>query len=261
MGTASPTSDRAPRSPRTRSRIASISKTFTAIAVMRLWEQGLVDLDAPANDYLRAYRLIAAKATFRPATLRHLLTHTAGMTALRGLSDLLRPTLGWGVRVGGSVPSLAEYYRRGLRLEVEPGSKWVYGNHGPATLGQIVEDVSGEPFDSYLREHVFGPLGMEGTDLVRSERVRARLATGYVLRSRGLKGGHRPRDRDTGRRLRLLHHEGHGSLRRRSSGRRSQRARLGAQARDGRRHVRAPLRAGGRRPSVVQAMPSHNPWD
>lgn len=43
-------------------RIASISKTFTAIAVMRLWEQGLVDLDAPANDYLRAYRLIAAKA-------------------------------------------------------------------------------------------------------------------------------------------------------------------------------------------------------
>ena len=60
-------------------RIASITKTFTAIAVMQLWEQGLVDLDAPANDYLRAYRLIPAKAGFRPATVRHLLTHTAGV--------------------------------------------------------------------------------------------------------------------------------------------------------------------------------------
>jgi CubicO group peptidase (beta-lactamase class C family) len=60
-------------------RIASITKTFTAIAVLKLWEQGLVDLDAPANDYLRSYRLIPAKASFRPATVRHLLTHTAGI--------------------------------------------------------------------------------------------------------------------------------------------------------------------------------------
>jgi CubicO group peptidase (beta-lactamase class C family) len=62
-------------------RIGSITKTFTAIAVMQLWEQGLVDLDAPANDYLRAYRLIPAKGSFRPATLRHLLTHTAGLSS------------------------------------------------------------------------------------------------------------------------------------------------------------------------------------
>jgi CubicO group peptidase (beta-lactamase class C family) len=55
-------------------RIASITKTFTAIAVMQLWQQGSVDLDAPANDYLRAYRLIPVKASFRPATVRHLLT-------------------------------------------------------------------------------------------------------------------------------------------------------------------------------------------
>ncbi len=167
-------------------RVASISKTFTAVAVMQLWEQGQVDLDAPANDYLRAYRLIPAKASFRPATLRHLLTHTAGIGALRGLSDLLRPTLGWGVRVGCPVPALADYYRRGVRLEIEPGTKWTYGNHGPATLGQIVEDVTGEPFNRYLCEHLFRPLGMANTDLVRSERVRPHLATGYVLRSGGL---------------------------------------------------------------------------
>src|SRR5690349_18072271 len=57
-------------------RIASISKTFTAIAVMQLWEQGLLDLDAPANDYLRAFKLIPAQPDYRPATVRHLLTHT-----------------------------------------------------------------------------------------------------------------------------------------------------------------------------------------
>jgi CubicO group peptidase (beta-lactamase class C family) len=85
------------------------------------------------------------------------------------------------------VPYLGDYYRRGLRVGVEPGTKWVYGNHGFATLGQIVEDVCGEPFDRYLREHLFEPLGMESTDLGRSERVRPRLATGYVLRSHGLK--------------------------------------------------------------------------
>jgi CubicO group peptidase (beta-lactamase class C family) len=168
-------------------RIDSITKTITAIAVMQLWEQGLVDLDAPANDYLRAYLLVPARASFRPATLRHLLTHTAGVRAVRKPSDLLRPALGWGVRVGLRAPSLAEYYRGGLRVDVEPGTKWAYSNHGFTTLGQIVEDVSGLPFDRYLREHVFGPLGMEHSDLVRSERVRPRLATGYALRSGGLK--------------------------------------------------------------------------
>jgi len=168
-------------------RIGSITKTFTAIAVMQLWEQGLVDLDAPANGYLRGYSLTAARAGFRPATMRHLLTHTAGVRAVRRPSDLLRPALGWGAPVGRPAPSLAEYYRGGLRVDIEPGTKWAYSNHGFATLGQIVEDVSGIPLDRYLRERVFGPLGMESSDLVRSERVRPRLATGYTLRSGGLK--------------------------------------------------------------------------
>jgi CubicO group peptidase (beta-lactamase class C family) len=64
-------------------RIASITKTFTAIAVMQLSEQGRIDLDAPAHDYLRAYRLLPAKAGFRPATVRDLLTHTAGSLRCR----------------------------------------------------------------------------------------------------------------------------------------------------------------------------------
>jgi CubicO group peptidase (beta-lactamase class C family) len=168
-------------------RIGSITKTFTAIAVMQLYEQGLIDLDAPASDYLRAFRLIPARPSFRP-TVRHLLTHTAGIGYWRRLTDLLQPSLGAGVRAGRSgAQSLAEYYRRGLPVEVEPGTKWAYSNHGYAALGQIVEDVSGRPLDHFLRERIFEPLEMDRTDLVRSERVRSRLATGYVLRSRGLR--------------------------------------------------------------------------
>jgi CubicO group peptidase (beta-lactamase class C family) len=133
-------------------------------------------------------RLIPAQASFRPATVRHLLTHTAGVGYWRRLSDLLQPGVGSGDRAGRRpVPPLADYYRKGLPVEVEPGTKWVYSNHGFAVLGQIVEDVSGEPLDRYLRDHVFRPLGMEHTDLIRSERIRPHLATGYVLRSRGLK--------------------------------------------------------------------------
>jgi CubicO group peptidase (beta-lactamase class C family) len=167
-------------------RIGSITKTLTAIAVMQLWEQGLVDLDAPANDYLRAYRLVPANTAWRPASVRHLLTHTAGIREVLHLSGLLRMRdLGETVKLGRPVPSLAEYYRGGLRVYAEPGTRFMYTNHGFATLGQIVEDVSGQPLDRYLREHVFEPLGMADSDLVRSERVRSRLATGYELRSRG----------------------------------------------------------------------------
>ncbi len=166
-------------------RIASITKTFTAIAVMQLWEQGLVDLDAPANDYLRAYKLIPAKSGFRPATVRHLLTHTAGIPELLHPSGLLMPLFGETVKVGQPLPSLAEYYKGALRIEAEPGRRFIYTDHGFATLGQIVEDVSGKPLDRYLREHIFEPLGMADTTLVRSEQVKKHLATGYELRSGG----------------------------------------------------------------------------
>jgi CubicO group peptidase (beta-lactamase class C family) len=151
-------------------------------------EQGMVDLDAPASDYLRTFRLIPANASLRPATVRHLLTHTAGVGYWRRPSDLLQPGVGSGDRAGRSgAQPIVGYYRRGLPVEVEPGAKWAYSNHGFAALGQIVEDVSGQPLDRYLRDRIFDPVGMEHTDLIRSERVRAQLATGYVLRSRGLK--------------------------------------------------------------------------
>src|SRR5579859_7957898 len=75
-------------------RIASLTKTFTAIAVMQLWERGVLDLDAPANDYLRAYKLVSARPNFRTATVRHLLTHTAGIPQVLHPSDWRRPERG-----------------------------------------------------------------------------------------------------------------------------------------------------------------------
>lgn len=166
-------------------RVASITKTFTALAVMQLVEQGLVDLDAPANDYLRAYQLVPRKPGWRPATVRHLLTHTAGIGEEVPRSGALRRDFGESVKSGRPVPTLAEHYGGRLRLDAEPGTRFRYGDHGPATLGQIVEDVSGEPLSRYVRERVFHPLGMSDSDLVRSQLRQARLATGYRLGARG----------------------------------------------------------------------------
>ena len=174
-------------------RVGSLTKTFTAIAVLQLCEQGLVDLDAPAGEYLRAYRLIPAKPGHRPPTIRQLLTHTAGLPQLVYPARAFQPVLGETVAYGQPVPTLAEFYRGRLHLIAEPGTRHTYSNHGFATLGQIVQDVTGQPLARRFREHIFEPLGMTGTGLARSDRIRARLATGYTLRA----GGPRPvRDRD-----------------------------------------------------------------
>jgi CubicO group peptidase (beta-lactamase class C family) len=117
-------------------------------------------------------------------TFRHLLTHTAGVGELREITDLFRPVIGLGARPGKPVPTPAAQYPKGLRSAIRPGTKWAYSNHAFNTLGQLVEDISGEPSADYMRRHVFKPLGMEGTDYVPSERVREALAQGYNF-SRG----------------------------------------------------------------------------
>ncbi|WP_448004283.1 serine hydrolase domain-containing protein [Agromyces bauzanensis] len=176
---------RNPVTPDTIFRIASITKTFTAIAAMQLWERGLIDLDAPANDSLRAYRLVPADPSWRPATVRHLLTHTAGVSEVAHAIEAFRPDAGQSVPAGHPIPALAEFYRGGLRVEAEPGTRFRYSDHGFATGGQLVEDVNGQPLASYLREHVFEPLGMTDTTLDRADVDATRLATGYTITPRG----------------------------------------------------------------------------
>ena len=167
-------------------RIASITKTFTAVAVMQLWEQGLVDLDAPANDYLSAFRLVRAQNRWPEPTLRHLLTHTAGVPKLvHPAQALLSGWFGESVPLTARVPDLGDFYGGALRLVAEPGTTFNYTDHSLAAVGQVIEDVTGEPLDRYLREHIFAPLAMDDSDLLRSDPVSAHLATGYKLTRRG----------------------------------------------------------------------------
>jgi CubicO group peptidase (beta-lactamase class C family) len=183
-----------PVSPDTVFRIGSVTKLFTAVAVMQLADRGLVDLDAPASSLLRTYRLEPAEPAWRPTTIRHLLTHTSGIPEVISVRDVLHPSWGgfWSrpaiasVALGDPMPSLAAYYRGRLRVVVEPGRFFAYSGHGFATLGQVIEDVTGQPLERYFREQLFEPLGMADADLARLERVRSRLATGYRLRPRGL---------------------------------------------------------------------------
>lgn len=167
-------------------RIASITKTFTAIAVMQLYERGLIDLGAPANQYLDAFQLIG-KPGWPQATVRHLLTHTSGLPEMVHPLRGIRYIFGESYSFGEPVPALADYYRGGIRLVSEPGATFRYTDHNFSTLGQIVEEVAGQPFADYLREHVLAPLGMSNTDIVPSASIQSQLATGYTYRFNGPK--------------------------------------------------------------------------
>lgn len=180
--------DRTPVTEHTVFRIGSITKTFTAVALMQLWEQGFVDLDQPANNYLRAFELVPSKPAWRPATLRHLLTHTAGVPEWVRPTQMVRSRwFGETFALDERLPTLGEFYQGRLRLDAEPGTVWAYTDHGIATVGQIVEDVTEVPLHRYLAEHVFAPLGMPDSDLLRAERLQCRLATGYMLTRSGPK--------------------------------------------------------------------------
>src|SRR5580704_18882915 len=139
--------------------IASMSKPITATAVLMLMEEGKLSLDDPIAKYVpELAELKTAVGQTRRITLRHLLTHTSRMgeatdeeaKAARALSDL--------------VPAFAS-----KPLAFEPGSKWKYCQSVILTLGRIVEIVSGEPFEVFLRTRIFDPLGMKDTTFYLTE--------------------------------------------------------------------------------------------
>src|SRR2546426_3203806 len=164
--------------PNTVFRIASISKTMTAIGVMQLRDRGLFELDDPVNKYL-------TKFTVEPppggpdVTFRHLLTHTAGIGELPRVADLVRREA-WGMgKPRAAAADLGAVYRGTLRPETVAGAKWAYANHGFPVLGQLVEDISGRSFAEHMHEHLFAPLDMTSTGYTRTDGTDDRLATGY----------------------------------------------------------------------------------
>ncbi len=163
-------------------RIASITKTFTAVALMQQYEAGRFALDDPVNDHLRTVRVVPPPGA-PPVTVRHLLTHTAGVGELLRVGDLRRPYAGFAVRRGQPVPPLRSVYEPVVRTGVAVDAKSAYANHGFGLLGVLLEDLSGEEYGAYVRARVLDPLGMGRTDVTRSERVGADAAVGQRPRS------------------------------------------------------------------------------
>ena len=133
----------------------SISKLITATAVVQLADRGLVDLDTDINRYLTKVQLDSVH--YEPVTLRHLLTHTAGID---------RRDIGMATRSRAGVMPLSEYLQSTPLPRVDPpGTAFRYSNRGIALAGLVVEEVSGQPFAAYVREHIFLPLGMTASTM------------------------------------------------------------------------------------------------
>ncbi len=152
-------------------RVASISKLMTWTSVMQLVEQGKIDLDADINIYLNKFKI---PETFpEPITMTHLLTHTAGFEeAFTGVFTR---------RAGGLVP-LGDFLEKNIpeRL-LPPGSLASYSNYGTALAGYIVEVVTGTPFEKYVEENIFEPLGMESSTFRQPlpEALAGNMSKGY----------------------------------------------------------------------------------
>jgi CubicO group peptidase (beta-lactamase class C family) len=163
-------------------RIGSISKTLTTIGLMQLWEQDKFELDDPVNPYLKTYKVLHDDPNAPSITFRHMMTHTSGIGETRDMLGLLKSAAGK-LEIAADpdepVVPLGEFYKGRLRAETYPGMKWAYANHAYATLGQLIEDISGEKFEEYMIKHVLDPMGMKHSDYLLSERVKDQFAQGY----------------------------------------------------------------------------------
>ena len=142
-------------SPETLFEIGSISKSFVAMAVLQLAEEGKLDLHKPVTSYLPWLKI---ESKYAPFTTHHLLSHTSGLSG---------------------VPLLMRVVATTLRAGFEPGSRWVYSNIGYVLLGFLLEAIDKKPFVEVMRQRVFNPLGMNASVPVISNEIRERVAVGY----------------------------------------------------------------------------------
>jgi CubicO group peptidase (beta-lactamase class C family) len=165
--------------------IMSMTKPVVAVAIMMLMEEGKLAVSDPVEKHLPEFRSLwmnsgkpggQERHLVRPAraiTLRDLLTHTSGMIASlpEGIKELytkMHLTLAEAVAIYSQQP-----------LDFEPGTKWQYSNPGIATLGRIIEVVSGQPFETFLAERIFQPLGMRDSFLFAPSDKIDRIAMVY----------------------------------------------------------------------------------
>jgi CubicO group peptidase (beta-lactamase class C family) len=158
-----------PVTPQTPFRIGSSTKSFTALAVMQLVEEGKIDLDAPVRRYLPWFRVADPDASAR-ITVAHLLYHTSGIPGEANAASLADPA-----------PSLEQNVRalRDVVPDRPAGSSFAYSNPNYDALGLIVERVSGQPYADYVRRHILDPLDMRHSFATPMSMGRGRLAAGH----------------------------------------------------------------------------------
>lgn len=154
--------------------LASITKTFTAVAVMKLVEEGKISLADPISKYLSDLPEV-----WRPVTIRHLLNHTSGISSFANHKSVPCPVK----------KSEREYTRADvlkevacLPLDFAPGERWAYGDTGYHLLGMLIERVSGSDYDQFLRTTIFAPLEMRDTRSNSYSELILHRADGYSRR-------------------------------------------------------------------------------
>ena len=161
--------------------IASQSKSMTAAALMMLVDEGRVNLDDPVEKYLPEFKgqmlaveqdadHVLLRKPVHPITVREILSHTSGLPFS---SPMEQPTLD-GLPLRDAVRSYAM-----VPLQFPPGTKYQYSNAGINTAGRIIEVVSGTPYEQFMEERLFKPLGMKDTTFWPSARQVKRLAKSY----------------------------------------------------------------------------------
>ena len=152
--------------------IGSLTKSFTALAVMQLVEAGKIELDAPVQRYLPWFRVADPQASAQ-VTVRHLLNQTSGLPMLLGTTNLADVD---------NRPDAAERQVRALstlKITRPVGSKFEYSNLNYNVLGLIIEVVSGECYEDYVQRHIFDPLDMRHSYTSKAEAQQDGLALGH----------------------------------------------------------------------------------
>jgi CubicO group peptidase (beta-lactamase class C family) len=154
----------------TKFNLGSMNKMFTGVAIMQLVEQGKVSLHDPVGKYLPdlPHPEIAERVT-----IHHLLTHTSGM---QDYWEEIFDAHWWDIKTVGQLAELVF----DDSLLFEPGTDFHYSNSGPIVLGMIIEKVTGQDYYDYVREKIYQPAGMIGTDCYEMDRPVDNLAIGYT---------------------------------------------------------------------------------
>lgn len=175
-------------------RFYSMTKPITCATVMTLYDDGLISLDDPIKDYLPEFSQmrVRTEAGIVPAatdiTIRHLMTHTSGLSykVLPGPTQEDYAQAGVFAIENRMSETLEAHVKRlaELPLVAEPGTVWNYGE-SMGVLGRLVEAVSGKSFGTYMQERILAPLGMDDTDFYVPEEKSSRLAQLYHLDTKG----------------------------------------------------------------------------